>query len=106
MVVLGIEQVEQSVKEKRQEIAGGEKCREMLRAMAEVVFEMVTLRFERLGIFLLYFPPRAPCRHERRNGVGGEGELSHERGGIELGSCRSDEGEFTPIHVEGSGAGA
>ena len=106
MVVLGIEQVEQSVKEKRQEIAGGEKCREMLRAMAEVVFEMVTLRFERIVIFILYFPPRSPCLHDRRNGVGGEGELSHERVVIELGSCRIDEGEVTPIHVEGIGAGA
>jgi hypothetical protein len=46
VVVLGIKQVKQRVKKKRQKIEGGQEGCEMLRAMPEVVFEMVALRFE------------------------------------------------------------
>ena len=53
-MVLGIEQIEERVKEEGQEIEGGEQCGEMLRPMAEVVFEMVALSFEGIVIFILH----------------------------------------------------
>ena len=105
MVVLRVEQVKQCVKEKRQEIEGGEERGQMLGPMAEVVFEMIAVRFEGIVVFILYFPPGAARLHERGNGFCRERNLRHEGIVVELGTRGIRECEFTPIDVQCIGAG-
>ncbi len=78
----------------------------MLRPMAEVVFEMIALGFERIVVFILHFPPGAAPLHEGRDGFGGERRLRHE--GIVVQGCprRIREREFTPIDIQRIRAGA
>jgi hypothetical protein len=106
VVVLGIKQVKPRVKKKRQKIEGGQEGCEMLRAMPEVVFEMVALRFEGIVVFILDFPAGAARLHDGRNGFRGERRLGHK--GIVVERCprRIREREFTPIDIQSIGAGA
>lgn len=64
MVGLSVEQIEQRVKKKRQEIEGGQEGCQRLRPMAKVVFKMIPLRFEGIVVFILDFPAGAARRHE------------------------------------------
>ena len=105
-MVLGIEQVEQGVKEKGQEMEGRQECGQMLRAMAEVVFEMIALIFEGIVVFILDFPARTARLDDRGYGFSGQRELGHKRVVIELGARGIGERQLTPIDIEGIRAGA
>ena len=78
----------------------------MLRPMAEVVFEMVALRFERIVVFILHFPSGATCLYDGCHGFGGERGLGHKGIVVEVGPLRIRERKFTPINVQRIGAGA
>lgn len=94
------------MKEKGQEVEGGKQGSQMLRAMAEVVFEMVPLILEGIVVFILYFPACASCLHDRGDGFGRQRELGHERVVIELCARGIRERQFAPVHIERIGAGA
>jgi hypothetical protein len=85
VVVLGIKQVKQRVKKKRQKIEGGQEGCERLRAMPEVVFERGALRFE--GIV-------AAIPGQGREG-GGKDELRRARWAAE-GNCARVHGTGVP----------
>ena len=99
-MVLGIEQVEQGVKKKRQEVEGGQERGERRRPMPEVVFQVIALGFEGSVVFILDFPARAACLDDGRNGFGGERGLGHEGVVVERRPRSMREREVTPIDVE------
>jgi hypothetical protein len=106
VVVLSVEQIEQRVKKKGQEIEGGQEGCEVLRAMAEVVFEMIALSFEGMVVFILDFPAGAARLHDRRNGFRGERRLGHKGLVVQWCSRGIREREFTPIDGQRIWAGA
>ena len=99
--VLSVEQVEQCVKKKRQEIEGGEERCEVLRPMPKVVFQMIALSFEGIVVFILDFPAGAARLHDRRNGFRGERRLGHKGIVVQLSPRGIREREFTPIDIQG-----
>ena len=104
MVVRSVEQIEQRVKKKRQEIEGGQEGCQMLRPMAKVVFKLIPLRFEGIVVFILDFPAGAARLHDGGNGFRSERSLRHEGSVVELCPRRIRERKFTPIDIEGIGA--
>jgi len=79
----------------------------MFHSMAEVVFEMIALGFEGIVVFILDFPARTTCLHDGRDGFGGERSLGHEGIVVQYVCPRGiRESEFTPIDIQGIGAGA
>ena len=78
----------------------------MLRPMPEVVFQMITLSFEGIVVFILDFPACAARLHDRRNGFRGERCLRHEGIVVQLCPRGIRECEFTPINVQRIGARA
>ena len=105
-MVLGIEQIKESVKEKGQEVEGRQERGEMVRAMAEVVFKMIALSFEGIITFILDLPARTPGLHDRRHRFRGEGERGDKRVVIELSAAHIGESELTPIDRERISTGA
>lgn len=58
-LVVAVEQVEQGVKQKRQDVEGRKKGGKMLLAVTEIVFEMVAAGFEGVVVLVLDLPASA-----------------------------------------------
>jgi hypothetical protein len=61
--VWGIQQVQKSVQEKRQNIESRQPRGQRLAAMPKVMVQMRAFRFQRSIVLVLHFPPRAPRCH-------------------------------------------
>jgi len=67
------------MKEKGDEIEGEQQIEQILLSMAEIMFKIIPFRFQRIVVFILYFPATSSRLNEGDNGsfgdrmIGGEG---------------------------------
>ena len=89
------------MEEEGQKVQGGEQGGQMLLAMAEIVFEVVALRFEGVVILVFHFPPGSSGLNNLSYGVIGDGVGGDESILVSHPTVRTAHRDFTPVHQQG-----
>jgi len=99
--VLLVEQVQHGMKEEGQDVEGSEQGGEMLLAVAEIVFQIVTLRLEGVVILVFHLPPGPSGLNHLGHGVIGKGVAGDKGVVVSHPTVRTAHREFTPVHPQG-----
>jgi len=100
--IFGIQQVQNGVEEKGQQIEGQQEGRQMLVSMPKVVFEVVAFGFEDIVVLILHFPAGSSSLHNFFDIR--PGNLMPSSPGIPKGGFAGGlvlDGHFAPIHLQG-----
>ena len=84
-----------------QQVEGGQKVGQMLRAVGKVMVEMIAVILEDIVVFILYFPTGAACR----DGLHDIGFINGVRCGPRIAVDKLlfgiGDGDFAPVHQQG-----
>ena len=81
-------------------VEGCQQRGEVLFAMSEIVFQVVTLGFQRVVVFVFHLPPGASRLHNRCHGLVGDPMVCGKGIFIELLAIGTGDGDFTPINQQ------
>lgn len=93
---------QKGMEEKGEDIHRGKQGREMFIAVAEVMFQVIALGFQRVVVLVLDLPSRATGDDDAGDVLLGDFEIGDERVFVELLAILVDDGHLAPIDVNGT----